>query len=1037
MIILHLSDFHFRNEVNAIQEQERVTNAILETIKGNQIDFVFFTGDIVNKGDKVEDFEKAAELLLANISKITGIDKTNIFICAGNHDLHRGQELPALQSDFDKMKSNNDLDGFVDIAKNKKSFEESILNIANYNQFAEAFFAEHVSKQNDLFHPLYSVHKRESQGKKIGIATINTAWRSFDSDKDAGNLFYPVGLMKNIINELRDTDFKILLLHHPLSDLKTWNAYDLEDLVYREFHLMFSGHVHKKKKGTIITSDEGIYFTSSPATLDLYDSTSDIGFSVYDFDTENYQIITSDFMYHKNDGVMFTNTHPSIGEIPLQGTKKEQNEFRGKIRSILETELENANELFITSGKGNEENIQFLELFTEPVIKEKSKSELTNSSSMLPKLELNSILDTKENYVLFSKDKGGKTSLLTKLKLDLLFNYSTKKIIPYYFDACTYKNNDQFDIIKEMSKYFMLSYNKTKDLFTKYHIKLLIDNYEPSNHNVNKSIQTLLSTCKNISFVITTRETVKKTYEDLVFDSVSYKTYYLHDISRTEVRALANKWTTIPDERKEVAIDKVMQIFRQLNMPLNYWTVSLFLWIFEKTNEANFHNSFELIQLYIDNLLDKRGMALDRSIKIDFEEFKSYLGYLAHKLITDYNKFDYTITYAELVAETNTYRENNRRFTISIDDLIKLIIDKGILIKLPDERFTFRLNGIFEYFLAIFLGENDEFRENAIKDNSLYLSFKNEFELYAGFNKRDKAFVESIFDKTKELFKSITDKYNGGKSKDAIMQEKIDEVFDLSKPMQQISKSDGFVLSPEQQDDLVTEFENEDHIENEVKPKKVYEEIKPISENLEKALFILCRVFRNSNIKDDGLEDKILDFVLDTACNLGFLIIDETNQENANDLNDGDSHEKTIMKLLSNFMPLIIQTYLFDALAQNNLERIFKNKIDELLKSIEGNQLKLAILYLMLIDLDIKSNKGLIDELVKNIDLGVLEQTTLIKLHTYLMFKAHNQPKLEKVIREKIQEQSLKINSKVDLGDVHKSIERSKKIGLLKGKENN
>ncbi|MFM2386359.1 MAG: hypothetical protein RL660_1116, partial [Bacteroidota bacterium] len=982
MNILHLSDFHFRNEVNALQEQDRVTKAILDVIKGKQIDFVFFTGDLVNKGDKVTDFQKASEQLLDSICTVTEINKTNIFICAGNHDVHRGQELPALQSDFDKMKTNDDLDSFVNEAKNKPSIDESLKNMENYNNYAKEFLSEHVSIHNDIVEPLYTIHKREADGKKIGIATINTAWRSFDSEKDSGNLFYPIVLVKKIISELTDVDFRILLLHHPISDLKPWNAYDLEDLIHREFHLMFSGHLHKKKKGTIITSDEGIYFTSSPATLDLYNNGSDIGFSVYDFDAEKYQITTSDFMYNKGDGIMFANTNPTVGEIPLQGIKREQNEFRTKVRDIIEREIETANELFITSGKGNENNVQFLELFTTPVIKEKSKSELANTSKILPTLDLNSIIESTDNYVLFSKDKGGKTSLLTKLKLDLLFTYSTKKVIPFYFDASSNKSNEQFDIVKEMSRYFMLSQSKTKDLFVKYHVKLLIDNYEPSNHCVNKSIQQLLDTCRNISFVITTRETVKKTYEDLVFDSLSYKTYYLHDISRIEVRALANKWSTIPYDRKEVAIDKVMQIFRQLNMPLNYWTVSLFLWIFEKTNEANFHNSFELIQLYIDNLLDKVGIAMDKSIKIDFDEFKSYLGFLAHKLIADHNQFDYTISYTELVSATGEYREKNRRLAISVEDLIKLITEKGILIRLQNDRFTFRLNGIFEYFLAIYLSENDEFREGAINDNSLYLSFKNEFELYSGFNKKDKKFVESIFDKTQQLFSSISEKYNGGKSKDAIMLDKIDEVFDLSKPMQQISKESGFVLSPEQQDDLVSEFENQDHIENEVKPKRIYEEIKPTSENLEKALFILCRVFRNSNIKDDELEDKILDFILDTACNLGFLIIDETNQENKKSINEDDTHEKAIMKLLSNFMPLIIETYLFDALAQNNLERIFKTKITELLKNKEGNQLKLSILYLMLIDLDIKGNKELIDELVQNIDLGVLEQTTLIKLHT-------------------------------------------------------
>lgn len=60
------------------------------------------------------------------------------------------------------------------------------------------------------------------------------------------------------------------------------------------------------------------------------------------------------------------------------------------------------------------------------------------------------------------------------------------------------------------------------------------------------------------------------------------------------------------------------------------------------------------------------------------------------------------------------------------------------------------------------------------------------------------------------------------------------------------------------------------------------------------------------------------------------------------------------MKLMANFLPLIIETFLFDALAQNNLERIILDKIDELKQDSTKNQLKLFILYFMLIDLILK-----------------------------------------------------------------------------------
>ncbi len=1031
MNILHLTDFHFRNESHAIEEQNRVIDALIRTNQNKSVDFVFFTGDLVNKGNKFETFSKAKELLFDRIINELNVPQHNIFICEGNHDVHRGQELPALKHDFDNMKNNDDLDAFLDINKNKKSIKESYLNHQNYLKLQTAFYENHIHGFGDMVEPLFSIHKRQLKGKKIGIATLNSAWRSFDSDGDIGNLYIPISIVKEVSLSLKECDSRMLLVHHPLSDLRNWNVYELEDLIYRDFHLMFYGHIHKKKKGTFSTSEDGIFFTSSPATLSLYDNASELGFSIHDFDMENYQITTNDFMYNKVDGVFFENTQKIINNIPIQGIKKEQNDLRKKIKNLYESEIVKANDLFISSSKNDEEEIVFLNLFTDPVLKNKSKTDLSNNNNSVSRYKLEDITNEKNNYIIFCKDKSGKTSLLTKINLQLLEHYSALKIISFYIDSKEYVSNTKLDIVKLMSNYFSLPYAKTEDLLSKYHFKILLDNYNPIFENINNAISKFLTTYKNVSFVITTNETLKKTYEDFIFETIDYTTIYLHDISRVEVRALTNKWTTIPAEKKEHAIEKIVQIFKQLNMPMSYWTVSLFLWIYEKTNDANFHNNFELIQLYIDNLLDKKNLASDKSIKLDYEDFKSFLGELAFELIQNYNTNNYALPYEALVNFATNYRKGNTRFVISVEDLLKLIETKGILIKNSFGYYTFRLNGVFEYFLAIYMNENEIFRNGIIDDDKLYLSFKNEFELYAGFNKKDKEFVSNIFNKTKKIFTSINAKYNHGSSKDEIMLNKIDEVFDFSKPLKQIAKHGGFSLTPEEQDQLMEDDSLVDEIQSDVKLKKVYDTIELKSDNLEKALTILCRVFRNSNVKDDGLYDEVLNFILDSVCNLGFLIIDETSSENLKKIEESEKHEVLIFKLLSNFMPLIIQTYLFDALAQNNLERIFEQKIEELSNNKSGNQLKITILCLMMVDLDIKSNKKYLDDIIKIIDLGVLKQTVLIKLHTYMMFKTHKQPVLENFLRNKIQEQALSINSFEDLGEIHKKIEKSKKAGLL------
>lgn len=65
--------------------------------------------------------------------------------------------------------------------------------------------------------------------------------------------------------------------------------------------------------------------------------------------------------------------------------------------------------------------------------------------------------------------------------------------------------------------------------------------------------------------------------------------------------------------------------------------------------------------------------------------------------------------------------------------------------------------------------------------------------------------------------------------------------------------------------------------ETKVRPKQPVL-IKNITSGLvEKSIFILSRVYRNSNICNHGdISQQILNYVLDGTCNLGFMLIDDS-----------------------------------------------------------------------------------------------------------------------------------------------------------------
>jgi len=1017
MRILHLTDFHFQPGNKQQYEQGNVIAALLTKLETEeQIDYLIFSGDLVQSGGKLSDFEKASTMLIDQVLAKAKISLDRVFVCGGNHDVFQGQELAPITEALSKIKSNEELEQFIK-EQGGKSFKLSLEGIKNYINFEEKFYGTHGVAGQDTLSNLYTVHYRNEGGKRIGIASFNSGWRSLNSKTDRGNLLFPISHIKTAINDLKNnSDFRIAIIHHPITDFKDWNAFEIENLIHSDFHLLFSGHVHQKKQSLHICSDEGILCCFSPATLAI-DNWSNIGFTIIDIDLESYDIKIESRKYDKAEKFFYDLPEIFEDSIPVNMEKREQNGFRKTVRRRYLEVLKRANELFVstydTEGKG------FIDLFTEPVLKNKTKAQIAEQKSDSSKIVLESIYEPDENYVIYGKDKGGKTSILFRIQLELLGNFSIYKTLPIYIDCKEFKlSSAVFNLQNYISTFYELNRSNSVKLPEKYNIRLLLDNYDPNFTTFNEVIDTLLSTHAKISFVATTEDTLLTAFGKYHFDGRTYKNVIIQEVSRNEVRSLANKWPNLTTEKRELILEKIFKVLTQLNIPANYWTVSLFIWVFEKNQEANIRNNFELIQYYIDDLLDKDKIIHDKGLKIEFEDFKEFLAGLSHYLVTKFHNFGYTATYSELVNFTQQYIDTNKRFVISIEEILQILISKGVIRKNSVDRYTIRLTGVFEYFIAFYMKDNPVFRNEIINDDHYYLSFSNELELCAGFNRKDKDYVVKIFDKTKEIFAGTMEQYS-----DVSVDRTLEAVVSgkLESPIEKLAQEIKGALSLEMQDEALMEMQSSENKQTEVVQKKFYETIEKTGANFEKSLFILSRVFRNSALLDDKLDETILNFILQASCVMGFKLVEEVKTEISY---DGDeSKEKLMILLMSTFMPIIVQTFVYDALAQANLERIILAKIKELKPTVKSdNQFKLLILYFMLVDLNLKANKVYISEAMETIRIGILKQTILLKLYGYLMFDCRQNSPLEEFIKARIQEQSLSISSKADLGKVQSKV---------------
>ena len=226
---------------------------------------------------------------------------------------------------------------------------------------------------------------------------------------------------------------------------------------------------------------------------------------------------------------------------------------------------------------------------------------------------------------------------------------------------------------------------------------------------------------------------------------------------------------------------------------------------------------------------------------------------------------------------------------------------------------------------------------------------------------------------------------------------------------------------------------------SEVHVKELVEPNKQTPEILETYLNILARVFKNSdNISNTSLVYEIFDYLLEAYCVFGFFLLETLSKQAKNEnLLSSDPHSDIIigeelLKMMTNFMPLITQVMLYDGLGHISISKILKSKIEAYKADSKNNQYKLYILYFLLMDIDLKSNKELIKDVFEYVNLAPLKVSTFFKMNFYLAFKAYKNKELEEFFKQKIKEAQMRMDNKINSDKMNFYLSKKKKRNIVK-----
>ncbi|SFR77936.1 metallophosphoesterase [Anaeromicropila populeti] len=751
--ILHISDAHIqkKDESEIRKIVAKLINDVLKVQreKGIKIDLVCFTGDLIQRGDKANKDEKQMEfanmILVQPLLDKLGVEKDRFIIVPGNHEVDTSKIVKAMEKGL--------------LVTSLEEINENIIDMnASYLERLDYFYKELDSYYEDIIREKIGyAFVREINGKKIGIVCIDSAWRSSGRGECERGLMY-VGQkqVKDLFKHIKNTDFKICMMHHPLDWLSDFES----TLIEREmtkFDIVLSGHVHENDNKEICRQNmKTIYSTAGK----LYPLDYACGRKVDGYN--GYSILNIDF--ETNLCTIFMRTYFAMGRedfdiainvnengktvYPLNGnTSEKQMEFN--IINGIHKYFKHMSETFSLIKEIDSQSPMTLDqVFVDPILSEESEYVKENMDEK-DQVLLEELLDEDSNIIFLGKKESGKTSLLQKIGLLYIEDYESKGIIPIHLDMRQLPKKK--DRLTNATKYFVMNnmlddadINKAKvmELVNDGRMVFLIDNIDISDEVQTMMLTKFVKENKNNRFFLTIKEDF---FQSLDIKKIpeygeNFKKLYIHFFGKAQIRELVTKWA---DKREDVidvndVVEKIDGYCNQINFAKTPFNVSIFMVLWDSDKNFVPQNEGIVMQNYLEILLEKLSPNESDRSTYSFQIKQHFLSNLAYKM---FQKNEYYFTKEEFddylyeYHKNKGYIESKSRFSV-------LFFEKGIL-SVFNDLVVFGYTSILEYYLAVHAKSNNEFLQIILKKGNR-INFRNEICFYSGLTLDCKELLDSM-----------------------------------------------------------------------------------------------------------------------------------------------------------------------------------------------------------------------------------------------------------------------------------------------------
>lgn len=1002
--IAHISDTHF-DKSSEYNFENFIIPALIKDFKEciGMPDIICISGDLIFKGGVSfkegadEAFKLFGEKFIDPLLSETGLDRTRIFFTPGNHDVVRNKD-----EDFVESGLKNHLNNADSLLKYiSKNGEEGIRRALPYKEFEALFYKE--CSCNSKITNFQSTYKYEKAPHKIGISCLNSAWRCWDSKNDKENLLVGEKQLIDSINELRGCNFKVALMHHPVSHLMEFDRKSIEPILLKEFNLIMCGHDHEGTAWSLSNMYGNIFVSVSPSSWDANlrsDSRKHaIGYYMLEVNISKNFLTTHARRYNHEKRKFDPN--PDLGDdkgskvydLPNPHQKEQMQQELEASSSVLNFQTQDMNEHLLSFSTETTAPKTIKDIFVMPIVTDKIKIDSDDKNKTDEKIySLDELCSSKENILIFGQKEIGKTVLLDRLVIEAAEGVSRYHKIPVFVDFDELGNKRIETII---SRYLHVKITEVPKYVDNNNILLLVDNlsFDGDNCHKLKTIEIFLTTHPKTSIIATILQQFEgqMPLELLNHDTfATFKFLTIKPYKTKEIKSLVKLWFADNEMFPTSKLDKLLAAFGSLNLPRTPLAISMFLWIFEQQENYKPINQATMLENFVEKMFKKQSKKEILSEKFDYRNKERLLTDIAFEMF-NLNDHNYRISYTKLLAFIeNKFKAKKFEFMYNPSVVLQHFLDKGILSREHDdnvEYIRFRFTCFFQYFMMKKMEFDSSFRDFVLKEEN-YLLFDDEIDYFTGL-KRDQ------FEILTDLVKRMNESYEDIISKINAFELGFDDIFNVEKTLT-ASLNDNFLedlrSNPKPSEEELDRAKDK-QLEKTTPDKEIKRKLQTLSplQKLERIWTLTAKVLKNSEeIEEEGLKELAYKSILKASMAFSNIykyelemFLDKNKDFIATNLKD----ELTIKR---NIVPWLNEVALFMIMGTTKLNLIIKEKIEADLKNESISDYEKYLSVFLYADLKGQDYIKYVKHFIKDIRRSFMYDMSLFKVISYYIYRSKN-----------------------------------------------